>query len=372
MAWADQHAISESAAGKAEFALREGDVARALELYRQAAAAEREALAEISVAKPRTRGITAVSAVALAYKARDFEHSEGLAHELLASASLPEFAIQQLRDLLQLNWAQREAARAGIQFLPGDVLVSIRGGEVLLGGAPLDLIVTKMDQVTAIFFRATEMLLGRPLRRRGLPASDIRALLQPWLFQAPAGSYQFTIRIQEPEQRNPFPGDALEVRKLSETVLKILEAASTDPSALEGTVPDEAYRTAFLKLAREIAPAEGGRFSELALRDPASPKSPRAIFTTTSRSVIDEGLKRGVEVAGSNGGDVVPVLGTLRAVELDKNWLSVATEDDKQIKVTGLTDVLDDVIGPMVNKRVRVLARKIRGALRFTDIELLD
>jgi hypothetical protein len=50
--------------------LRAGDVNTAETMYRAAAEAEAQALAELSPEKQKTYGVTAVSAVALWYKAR--------------------------------------------------------------------------------------------------------------------------------------------------------------------------------------------------------------------------------------------------------------------------------------------------------------
>ena len=62
--------------------------------------------------------------------------------------------------------------------------------------------------------------------------------------------------------------------------------------------------------------------------------------------------------------------GTLRAVDLDKDWIDVAV-DGKSHHIVGLKDTLDDVIGPMVNRRV--IVRVLQGTqhvLQFQDIEL--
>lgn len=64
--------------------------------------------------------------------------------------------------------------------------------------------------------------------------------------------------------------------------------------------------------------------------------------------------------------------GTLRAVHLDKNWIEVAV-NGVSLRVEGLQDEVDDVIGPMVNRSVLVrVVRQSSAKLKFTDIELAD
>ena len=63
--------------------------------------------------------------------------------------------------------------------------------------------------------------------------------------------------------------------------------------------------------------------------------------------------------------------GTLRAVDLEKDYLDLVVHGEV-FHVVGLGDAMDDVIGPMVNKlvKVRVQRRGKRGKLHLNDIEL--
>ena len=105
MSWAEFHQESERSAAKAQgLALTEPE--RAQKLYADAAKAEASALMEVNIFKVRTLGITAVSAVALWFKAREFAEAQKLAHRILGEADLPAFAKQQLHALLQTIWSE--------------------------------------------------------------------------------------------------------------------------------------------------------------------------------------------------------------------------------------------------------------------------
>ena len=67
----------------------------------------------------------------------------------------------------------------------------------MTGGAPLDLILRKVEEVRAIFYRTVELLMEIPLRVRGGPGYEIQQLFRPWLFQAPAAaiSLRFDSRV---------------------------------------------------------------------------------------------------------------------------------------------------------------------------------
>lgn len=106
MSWLDEHRRSEFLASGAEMAAREGDGVLARELYSQAAAAEERALAEVGAGRPRTYGVTAVSAVSLLFKSGQREAAVALAGRCLGVPWLPGFARRQLGELVLTVRAQ--------------------------------------------------------------------------------------------------------------------------------------------------------------------------------------------------------------------------------------------------------------------------
>jgi hypothetical protein len=54
----------------------------------------------------RTRGITAVSAVALWFKAGEYAFAEQLAYAVLTDPHIPAFAREELRNLVQAIWTE--------------------------------------------------------------------------------------------------------------------------------------------------------------------------------------------------------------------------------------------------------------------------
>jgi hypothetical protein len=100
--WREYHTASSRAAAEAEVAVQENAGERALLLYRQAAEAEEAALSVLDPAKRRTVGITAVSAVALWCKGRDYDRAKQLV-DRLARQDLPPFATRQIGEILALD-----------------------------------------------------------------------------------------------------------------------------------------------------------------------------------------------------------------------------------------------------------------------------
>ncbi|HKV97579.1 MAG TPA: hypothetical protein VJR90_08840 [Gammaproteobacteria bacterium] len=369
MTWLDYHAASEKLASEAQSAQLERNIKRARELYRAAAQAERRALDEVDVSKARTRGVTAVSAVALWFKAFEFVEAERLAYSLLADPDIPNFARGELRTLVQAIWTEASKQEANVDFVPGQVLVSVKGGEVITGGAPLDLIVDKVQTIQSMFYRTIEFLNGAAHRRTGRPTKEIQEACRPWLFQSAPGSYQFAVAIQKPLQSDFFR-ENVQPEQIARHFLDIVDASSQqDTTELKRLVGDDSYRSTFLKLARNLAPT-GRSFERIELKIPGDPH--RVSLGADSRGNINQQLHQMVEPQVSSSEELTELHGILRAVHLDKDWIEIHVESGF-IHVDNLRDAVDDVIGPMVNRSVVIQAvHTASNKYKFVDIELAD
>jgi len=366
MSWSQYHRISEGLAAEAEVAHRDRRFQDALSLYQKAAAAEEEALKVLDPSKLRTMGITTISAVSLWYKGRAHQRAEQLAYSILGQHQLPAFAVVELRSTLQAIWDEETKKKAGVAFLPGQVLVAVDGGVVLPGGAPLDLVVDKVKAVQSLFYRVIEYTKNLPHRVHGGPSQDIVDACRPWLFQAPAGSYQFSVAVQEPEQKDFF-GAHVEPEQIASQFLEILKASTEEEGErLKDIVPDKQYRATFLKLSRSLAPT-GKTFSKLKVKAAGDTES--VVLVPETRTIINTSIRAEAPTPKKPDEIEKTLQGTLRAVHLDKDWLEVVT-DKETVHIEGLKDTIDDMIGPMVNRQVIVRAMQTTGGkFKFLDIE---
>jgi hypothetical protein len=370
MSWVKYHTTSEKLAGEAEVASRRGDTAEAIRLYSEAAENEVNALKSTDSDKGRTLGITLVSALSLFYKARLYRRAEQLAYQYLSSAQLPSFASAQVRSLVQTIWTDQARTESQVKFSPGQVYVSVKGGEVVPGGAPLDLVVQKVEGIQSMYYRTAELLNGLPHRKRGGASVEIQQTCRPWLFQAPPGSYQFAVAIQEAPQGELFKESQPTIERISSTFFSILRASVDDPdTALANLVPDAQYRGTFMKLARNLAPS-GKVFEELEIRS-AEQTRPITILPTT-RKLIGDSLRRQFPKPRRIEEKEETITGTLRALDLDHDWLEV-TVDNVHIRIIDVSETVDDLIGPLVNRSVIVQAlRKQNRQLALLDIQAAE
>lgn len=323
------------------------------------------AFEQIDHSKTRTLGIISVSAAALLYKAALFSDVERFAARALGIEALPEFARFQLRQILQDCWIEQDKLSASVEFVPGQAQISIRGGQVIYGGAPLDLIVDKIKGIQSIFYRTIEYMRGDPLRMRGEPHRDITQYCKPWLFQAPPGSYQFSVAVQRPKQVHMFRPDLDPVDVVSKFLGIIRAGATDDADRLDDLVPEMDYRAAFLKLSRNLTPS-GKLFDVMEIR--ASGEDQSVLLNRETRVLLNKRIKEISDGDGVSGKSPEILSGVLRALHLDKNWIEISNESgNTKIYETG--DALEDVVGPMVNHDVRVTVVKKGRKYMFMDIE---
>lgn len=372
MSWLAYHSDSEKFASLADAALKEGNPIDAEKKYKQAAELEEQALSFLDLSKRRTLGITVVSTAALYFKGKEFENAERVAHSWLARGELPEFTMTQLQTILQTIWNERTFRKSGVEFTKGTVLVSVSGGMIVPGGAPLDLIHRKVDEVKNLFYRTIEMQLNRTFRRRGAPAGDIQEQFRPWLFQAEPGSYQFAVRVQKPAQLPLFRDGTPEIEEVTSKFFEILDAAAKEShDDLLNIVPDKDYRESFLKLTRNLAPT-GKSFETLEIKSATDTESLPITFKPDSRKALNKTLRTTKKKRDEDAELIEKQLsGILRALHLDKDWIEInIVEEAEAIRIYQTGDVIDDIVGPMVNQRVLVdVLVTSDGKYLFQDIQ---
>ena len=363
MTWLEHHIQSERFASDAEVATHRGERASALELYAKAAQAEEQALLDLDPDKLRTYGIIAVSAVALRHKARQNEQASILAHRCLSFERLPKYARRQLDDLL--DTIKRE--QAGLDIAEAQMLISMSGGRIVPGGAPLDLIISKAQKMKGLLYRTTEHLKQLPHRARGEPSREIQDSYQPWIFQSEPGSYQFAVSVQETRQLGMFDTDDIHPKQIVDELFNILQACAEAPmEGLPNLVHDSEYRSTFLKLARDLAPTAAGRnFSRIDIRsvDKIHPIS----LVSSTRNVINDAIR--ANSLSVPEGTEEEIHGILRALHLDRGWIEVIGNGENRHRIERVSEEVDDRLGSMVNHPVVVQVTRVDRNLYFRDIE---
>jgi hypothetical protein len=214
------------------------------------------------------------------------------------------------------------------------------------------------------------MTLHRPFRRRGSPSADILEHFQPWLLQAPPGSYRFAVHLQKPIQMSLFPGPAPAVEDITQQFMHIVRTAIQESSEeLAHTVPDPHYRSGFIKMSRNLAPT-GKTFTRLEITSTLDPDASVVLFPE-SREVLNTLLRRERENVDAALQEE-QITGILRALNLDDDWLTIVSKAGSPIRIYQTGDVIDDIMGSMVNQKVivSVAFNQSNGRYLYRDIQL--
>lgn len=365
------HREAEHLSAEASKARVDGRSREAIDLYSRAAEAEEAALSAIGEDKTRTRSILSLSVASLLYKAERLEEAELRIFQLLGSRSLEPWADRQLRDLLQVVSDERTLTIGlGRKYSGESIIVALRGGEIGSGTGPLDLILEKAAGFKSLLYRFAEWTGQYPLRRQGNPPKELMELIQARAMEPTPGSYRLEVRLTEPSQLSMFEAPKVNAEAVSNAMFKFLDhLVQGSASELEELVPQAEYRKAFLQLTRNIAPA-GKRLKEVGIYRRRHDQIQSVYLTDAVAPKIREALPRKKE---DEQKPRVELTGILRALHLDRNWLVLIEKDGKPVKCDTVHDMLDDVVGPMVNREVIVSGpMRMRSGLEKLLVEEIE
>lgn len=370
----DQHSSAQELSVRAATLLAEGDAAEARRLFGEAAKQEEAALAALPADSVRTRSVLCVSVASLLYKAVRLDQAERAIFSYLASRDLDAWAEGQLRELLSVVSDERQLVSTLDRRYSGETItVSLRGGQIGAGTGPLDLVLEKAAGFRSLLYRAAEWVGEFPLRHQGPPPKELQELVQARVAEPAAGSYRLEIRLTEPVQPQLFEPPRVPPAELSERLFEFLQCLTRgNPKDVEDLVPQTEYRKALLQLTRNITP-RGKRVREIGIYRTKDGRLETVCLTEALPSKIWEAMPKDTSSAEERRS----YRGVLRALHLDSNWLMLKLEDGIHIKCDTVHTMLDDVVGPMVNRNVSVTGtlRQRQGAadrLLVSEIDFVD
>jgi len=370
----EKHREAEELSVAAAKEMAEGRLDDALKLYARAAELERAALEAIPAEKSRTRSILSVSVASLLYKAQMFEEAEIAIFRSLASQELLSWADLQLRELLQVVADERIlAAELASRYSGESITVALRGGEIGRGTGPLDLILEKASGFRSLLYRFAEWIGEYPIRFRGNPPKELQKLVQARATEPAIGSYRLEIRLTEPIQPDLFESSRVQPEAISDTLFQFMDSLTAGDSAqLEQLIPQNDYRKALLQLTGTVTP-RGRRIDEIAIYRKHHGKLQKVSLTEALPPRIREYTPTEPKHPEA---ERVEIRGVLRALHLDKAWLELVLPDEKHEKCYTVPDMLDDVVGPMVNREVvargPMIAKRHVTRLLVEEIELAE
>ena len=351
--------------------LRSGDVDQAHRMLAEAAKLEERAFEAIPAGRQRTRGIVAVSAVSIRAAVGDSAGVVALAARYLHQGDLLDEHQTQLVELIVEAERRTQSMERGGVGLSQMFDVALRGADVGVGGLiPLETVVLKLQQFRNYFVRVGEYASKTPFRTRGTE-SDLTSFT-PMIAPARAGSYRFQIGLDAPAQQLLISGGPYaDPQRVADEAFRILEVASEHPESITDRVHDAAYADWFTKAVRNIAPSGKGLTEVQVSR---SDTHASATLGHDSRVRLDRHIRNARRTGRTTpvASEEVESQGTLRALHLNEGWLLIVDQEGQQKRFEIGQAIWDDVVGPLVNHRVRVIARKKGSHTEAVDIVEAD
>ena len=375
---------SQQAILEAESAQRDGDGDRAMALFEKAANLQRQYVDSLPTDRVRTRSVYGLSVATLLYKARRLDQAERTAHGFLSQSWLEPYSANKFRELLTLIWDERLLLDLQVQMPAHPISMFFRGGHVLRGTAPAEPVEFRSRTMRSLANRCGAYKNKKPLTK--IPEASIKDMYQAWDRHG-TGSYRIDMFFTAPAQMMLDISDMrspVSPSEVMETALEILYVVTHgDASDLTALIPDPAYRLAFVRLARNLLP-DGYEIGEIELSIGAS-RSSRVVLKEHHKWPLNAMIREfhTPHVATKAALLSEPVLvsverraysGTLRAVDLDVKKIRVELLGGGTGSNLNLTNdlLLDDVLGPMLNKFVSVTETRRQGSKKWSveNIEL--
>jgi len=368
-----KHREAEDLSAAATSAAAVGRYEEAKALYAQAAQLEEVAFKEIPTDKIRTRSILSVSVASLFYKAQLLKNAERVIFRFLGTERLEAWAERQLRELLLVVTDEKLLAEELKQRYSGEnITVHLRGGEIGSGTGPLDLILEKTAGFRSLLYRFAEWIGEYPLRTSGDPPKELQDLIQARATEPTHGSYKLEILLTEPLQRELFGKERVRPHLVSDVLFNFIgQLMQGERDKIEALVPEPSYRKALLELTNNITP-RGRRLQEVGIYRRRDDKIESVYLTEALSEQIKDIIPHKPKLPKEQEAQR---RGILRALHLDEHWLELAISGGIREVCDTVPDMLDDVVGPMVNHEVIVRgpARPRRGKNKVLveDIELV-
>lgn len=344
-----------------------GNTGQAERYFKQALAEELAAIDKLADFTEPTFSILHRSAATLALDCKESRLAEQLVAKALAREPHPEIA-EELRDLFEQIQFQRHLALKGVELEDQELQMSLTGTDVGQGMISADELLDRIADFSRLVYRTAERKAGMEFRESGRAVKEVWNTYQPYVSAPRTGSFALTFRLGRPSGQQSLTLEAID---LVDECLATLEMANESRlSEIQNRIPDPAYQRNLLALARKIAPdgrrirqvgftvIRSGKEHQVSISEPASnmPKPSIPGDTTT--------IAESMELRGA----LLFADGTKSA----KNTIKIIDETSKKHTLLVPEGMMNDIVRPLWNKEVDVIAFRKGRIIELQEITASD
>lgn len=358
----------------------QGKLEEAKKFFEQAYYLEFQSVEAItpSPSAEKSRSVMYSSAAHLANEAGLLHDCEKCCYKALAG-DLPQDISESLKDLLEKVTFARHLELRGVELDPSEMQLSIVGNEVGFGLASFPEFSRRIDAIHKITQRTIEREFKQPFREAGPPKGDARKNIQFYVSIPRAASFAVTIKLgvlKNPDQ-STLPGiewedyEPMYPKVINEIFENIEIVNSGKIELLDKKIKDEAYRTNFIALAKELAP-DGKNVKLVGLTRMRGKQEDKLMYTATRKEISpqksNDNLKQLSLIQESVDNRFVTKSGTLMVANAKKGFIKlIEDETAKEWTIKVPKGMMADVVKPHWEQRVQ-----IEGVLKGNSINLED
>lgn len=371
----DFHTAAMDCAELAIIAQRRRDLESAKKYFEQSLALELSAIEVMNVGEliEPTFSILHRSAATLALDCDNIRLAEQLIAKAL-SRNPPHEIADELRDLLEQVYFRRHLGLRGIALEEDELQMSLAGSSVGFGVIDSNEFLNRVQSASVMLTRIVERKQKKPFREKGPAKKALKESYSLYLSTPRAASFAVTMKLGRPTINSTFPGfsDSMVIVNEFMELLNYIERG--DQEAIVHAIPEKAYRTNFVHLARRLAP-DGNNIKLVgftALRDGQE----SVVQIQRPKKEIDVRTLKGIENEGSQSQDKIIVKGYLRyadATHYDSptiQIIDVETKKPHRIKVP--EGMMNDIVKPLWNSLVIVTGIQVKNSILLEDIEAAE
>lgn len=331
-----------------------------------------------------SRSIIFRSAASLALNSGDREKADWLVANGLAGYPPIEIS-EELKILYEEINFQRHLSAKGIVLSDKNWLMTIYGNATSYGKASADLLLTRVDKLSALYYRTVERLLKLPYRTNGSIRKELKDKYGLYIDAFAPASFGIAFHVGKPTNQLEFgfsevyTEESINPEDVVDEVMTCIQMFEmSQPEELKKHIPDENYYENFVGLTKLIAPDgdkikmvgfsvnRNGENKPIALKK--SQNQIRDSFTPSEHDEQTETKYTKKEISGILIHAHSPMKrkhGVVKLQVLDEY-------ESIQIQIMVPIGLMKDVVQPFYEERVRIQVTEKENKLYLDEIVPLE
>lgn len=356
-------------AERALIARNSRDLEKADELFRLSLSLELNSIATLDQ-YPRqepTYSVLHRSAATLALDCQDYNLAERLIAKAL-SADIPHEIGEELRDLLEQVYFHRHLQLRGVDLDDDEVQLSLSGSGVGFGIVQSFEFLQRVEDTSKILYRIVERRNNRPFREKGAIKKVVKNDYELFISVPRASSFAVTLKLGKPSIQPKLP----EMSDAPSIVDEFMELVSmvndANHKGIEERIPDPAYRTNFIHLAKRLAP-DGTGVRLVGFTSKRAGKEKYVKITRPRKEIIVPPPNDGNI---NDKGELVTVRGILKLADAtngDGGRIQVVDENNARHTIKVPEGMLNDIVKPLWDSPVIITGIRVGKNILLEDID---